>query len=307
MKKSAIAICICLTISMGLAFLYQGVFAAKSQVATLSGVKGTVVFKGPGDKDWKAAYDKAVLNQGDTIKTGESSSAIIKYADGTMVKLGSLAVTTLEKIGGGQTAGGGVLNVGNGKAWSRVRKQGADSTFNVKTPVAVAGVRGTYFTSEAQKDSSQFDVFDGEVEVSSAADPSKIVDVKAHQRTTVAGEKPPAAPAQIPAEDEQKGRSGFTEQEVTNAAFDIQVSINPSSLKPGEKASLSVQVLQNNAPAKLKANLHLTLSGSAVFAQNNANEINVTTDDKGAIKLDISDSAEETVSVEASMTVKVVK
>jgi len=290
----------------GLTVAHRSIFAAKGQGAVLTAIKGTVAYKTKGAADWTVASSKSSVKEGDMIKTGADSSVIIKFADGSMVKLGAMAQITLSSTGAAKS-GGASLGVDSGKMWSRVRKQGADSSFSVKTPTAIAGVRGTFFSSEAEEQASTFDVFDGEVLVSSIVDPNQSVSVKSKQRTVVAGEKGPSTPSAIPEGEEKNGRNGFTEQEFTNAAFDIQVSISPQTLSPGEKATVSVQVFENNAPAQRKISLRLILSGSAVFASTKTNEIDVTTDAKGAAKLEITDPVEETVTVEARMLVKVVK
>lgn len=305
-KKIKAFLLIYAALAVGSVVMYQFVFAAKAQVATLTSVKGSIAVKTAGETTWKNGYEKMAVGQGDTIKTGANSSAIVKFNDGSMTKVGPIAVLVINKmpaVGGGGTS----LNVDSGKAWSRVRKQDSKSSFDVKTPTAIAGVRGTFFSAEAQPDNSQFDVFDGQVDVSSAANPSQTVSVKSHQRTSVAGDKPPAAPTAIPQSEEQNGRGGFSDQEFTNANFDIQVSITPQNLKPGEKAIVTAQVLENGAPSKRKVSLHLTLSGAAIFAGSASNEIDVTTDSKGAAHMEISDQVEESVAVQASMTVKVKK
>jgi len=307
MKAGRIAALLVITIVLGgLTFAHMSIFAAKGQGAVLTSVKGTVAYRTKGAADWTVASNKSSVKEGDMIKTGPDSSVIIKFADGSMVKLGAMAQITLSSTGATK-AGSTTLGVENGKVWSRVRKQGMDSSFNVKTPTAVAGVRGTFFSSEAEQQASTFDVFEGEVQVSSLADPNQSVSVKSKQRTVVAGDKGPSAPSTIPANEENSGRNGFTDQEFTNAAFDIQVSISPQTLSPGEKAAVSVQVFENNAPAQRKITLRLILSGSAVFSSTKTNEIDVTTDAKGAAKLDITDPVEETVTVEARMVVKVAK
>ena len=195
----------------------------------------------------------------------------------------------------------------SGKTWARVRKLNDESKFHVKTPTAVAGVRGTFFSSEAQESSSAFDVFDGEVEVSSASDPSQTVSVKANQRTTVGANKAPAAPSAIPASDAAAGRGGFNEQEYTSATFEIQISVNPQVVQPGEKSTVSIQVFKNGAPYSQEVNLRLTLGGSALFADSGSNTIDVATNSKGAATLQITDSVEESITVDATMTVKIKK
>jgi len=188
-----------------------------------------------------------------------------------------------------------------------VQRLTGDSTFKVKTPTAVAGVRGTYFSSEVETAASRFDVFDGTVEVASTYDPTKKVVVKEHNTTTVGTGKAPTLPAAIPAEDENKRKEGFSDEEFARAVFDIQVSVTPQVVTPGGKATVSVQVYKNGVPHRAKVNLQLRLSGSAKFVSNNAAEIETATNENGAVTLEITNAVEESVSVTAKLRVTVKK
>lgn len=305
--KTIVTLLMGLCLTAGIAAVHQSTFAAKQQKATLSSVKGKVAVQAKGSSTWSAVTNNMTVNAGDTIRTSSGSSVIIKMSDGSMVKQGAMATMTIGALSGTSADAKTQINVDSGKTWARVRKLGSESSFDVKTPTAVAGVRGTFFSSEAEESASTFDVFDGEVIVSSASDPNQSVSVGAHQRTTVAGNKSPAAPSAIPATEEQEGRSGFSEEEYTSATFEIQVSVSPQVVKPGENATLSVQVFKNGEPYAKEVDLKLSLAGSATFLDNGANTISATTNSSGSVTLQISDAVEESVTVDASMTVKVRK
>lgn len=301
-RRMKIAALLTLALVFGLLAAYESTFAAKSDSAMLTGVKGSVAVKAEGSGEWKEARDKMKLTGGDTIKTSAGASCIIKFSDGSMVKVGPMSSTKVSDIGLTKT-----VDVDSGKTWSRVRKMDKDSDFKVKTPTAVAGVRGTFFSSEADEGGSQFDVFDGMVEVSSADNPSQSVAVTAHNRTTVAAGKAPASPTAIPSGEEESGRGGFSQEEYTSATFEIQISITPQVLQPGGKATVNVQVLKNGEPYNNAVELRLGLSGSAMFTSNSSGEITTSTDSKGAVSLEITNSVAEDINVDASMVVRVKK
>lgn len=309
MRKSVISIMVLTVFGIAMLALYGTSFAGKTRVAVLTGVRGTVTVKESGETAAKAASEKMPVNEGDVIRTGGSgSSVIIRFDDGSMVKVGPLASMTIGKMAGAGNTNNTELNMDMGKTWARVKKLSGDSSFRVKTPTAVAGVRGTYYSSEVDNDStSQFDVFEGEIAVSGATTPGQEVVLKENQTTTVAEGKTPSKPAAIPQDRLQENKGVFSEEEFTQASYDMQVNVTPQVLAPGEKAKLSIQVFKNGAPFKSQVNMHLKLSGSAKFATNNASEMDATTDAGGALSMDITDSVEESVSVDVRLKMKVSK
>lgn len=79
---------------------------------------------------------------GETVKTGPKSSAIIEYPDGSRVKLRADSVLKLVVPGDPSGLEGGLLTLGG--VFARVAK-GATGHFKMRTPSAVASVRGTEF------------------------------------------------------------------------------------------------------------------------------------------------------------------
>jgi len=307
LKKLFTAIAVVSVLAAAAVVMYRKAGAGDAQTATLVQIKGKVLFLPAGGSEWKVASERMSVSQGEKIRTSGESSVILKLSDGSMIKIGSLSHLSLDGIVRKDNGTETKINVLSGKAWTRVRKLDRESAFRVQTPTAVAGVRGTFFTSEASEEKSVFDVFDGEVAVSGLEARESAVSVKASQRSEVASGRPPTAPAAIPAEEEEEGRNGFTDQEYINAAFDIQVSINPQIVKPGENARVSVQVFKDGVPYQQELSLRLSISGSAVFDASGTSVADIITDSKGAASLTVTDSVEESVAVQATMIVKVTK
>jgi hypothetical protein len=306
--KSVITGAIAILAAVGLMLVYSSSFAGKARVATLSNVKGSVTIKKAGTTDWIPAADRMELREGDELKTEAGASAIVRMDDGTMSKIGPLAKMSMGQLTSIGNNNATLLNVSIGKSWNRVQKLTKDTAFSVKTPTAVAGVRGTFFSAEVEKTTdSTFDVYDGSVQVAGTADPNATVLVDAHNTTTVAPNAKPTTPSRMPAAEEQKGRGGFTAQEYAAAKFDIQITVNPQVVEAGKNAVVSLQVFNNGQPYRKALKVNITLSGAAKFLSTGTNEIAATTDENGALTLDITSPEKETVTVSAQIIIKIEK
>ncbi|MDF1563503.1 MAG: FecR family protein [Deltaproteobacteria bacterium] len=119
-------------------------------------------------KDQKKALKKGEsVFAGDKVKTIGNSKLEIKLGDGSMVRLGPKSEATIKEaafIDGGRKVS---VGLSLGKAWTKVTKAfGADSKYEITTDNAVAGVRGTTFRVNANKDKSTLvRVYNGAVAV----------------------------------------------------------------------------------------------------------------------------------------------
>ena len=106
-----------------------------------------------------------ILNQNDIIETGSMSSCDIKIGDSMIrIKENSKAILAqlLRKDGLENTT----LGLDVGKMICKPKKLLKNESFLVKTPTAVAGVRGTNFSVEADANkTTRIKVFDGKVAV----------------------------------------------------------------------------------------------------------------------------------------------
>ncbi|MFD2445149.1 chitobiase/beta-hexosaminidase C-terminal domain-containing protein [Bacillus sp. CGMCC 1.16607] len=139
--------------------------AASSRVALINDVKGTVYIKmGGGKKEIKAAEGMSVA-EGYTIRTEGKSSITIEYDDGTESTLGAnskVLISDLDGKNGKKTK----LKVVTGKLWNSVKNiLNINDKYDVETPTAVMGVRGTLFlvTADPVTGETKVSVLDGEV------------------------------------------------------------------------------------------------------------------------------------------------
>ncbi len=137
---------------IGFLFLIASLcFAAETKrVAVIDEVNGTVEVK-LASKSWMPAKVGMVLNQGDSIRTmgnssavldldGKAETAIIEVKKNSQLSLAEL-VENKEK-----NTERTLLDLGLGEVLIKAKKlHTAKSSFEVKTPTSVVGVRGTTF------------------------------------------------------------------------------------------------------------------------------------------------------------------
>ncbi|WP_123041204.1 InlB B-repeat-containing protein [Cohnella candidum] len=122
--------------------------AATSRVAIIKDLKGTVqVKKSGGTKQFKA-FTKMSLNEGDILFTGEDSTAVLQFSNGTTeddkISVSANTTLTFSKLSdkkGTRTK----VSMLNGTAWVDVKSIASkNDEFTIETPTAIMGVRGTH-------------------------------------------------------------------------------------------------------------------------------------------------------------------
>lgn len=109
------------------------------------------------------------LKQNQEVGVGEKSRVELLFPDGTVMRLAEKSRLNLSKIAfDRKTEGKNVnVNLGSGKLWAKVKKLVTpDSSVEVRTTNAVAGVRGTVYRVNVNEDQSAIvKVYDGSVYV----------------------------------------------------------------------------------------------------------------------------------------------
>lgn len=300
-KAVLVLLSFCLIVMLSLS-----VFAATRKI-TVSGISGEVLLRKAGSEDWVAASEGIDLFEGDSIKTKSKSSAILKFDDGSMTKIGSLTVLNLSKLFIEGKSKSTMIDVEIGKTWLRVKKISADDSFSVRTPSAIAGVRGTFFSSEVEETASTFDVFEGEVEVSQRDNPTAKVTLKQNERSKVEINKAPTAPTVIPKQDSDTLKNEFSVEEYNAYKYSIEMDISPETIEAGGKSDVTIKVLYDGKPLNRSMEIKVKLGGKAVFAGTDINEITVSTDDQGVARLQVTDVIAERIPIDVSMVVKIAK
>ena len=135
---------------------------------TAEKIQGKVEMR-EGGGAWKALANGANVPLNAEIKTGANASCMLKWAGGNVVKVGSMSQLKVSQADKGANGSeNSTVDLANGKVSAHAKKfNSPDSSFKVKTPTAVAGVRGTDVVGEYDEETgdSSFGVADGSVGV----------------------------------------------------------------------------------------------------------------------------------------------
>ncbi len=141
-------------------------FAAEGRTAKIYDFSNTVtVTRG---KTSLKVYKGMRLKEGDSIKTGANSIAYIEIDSDKVVKLDSLTIITISNLNGTDKNGNINISLSSGKIYNDIKKKlTKNSTYKVRTPNAVMGVRGTTFVVDIRPENKSVEtkltVLDGTV------------------------------------------------------------------------------------------------------------------------------------------------
>ncbi len=117
-------------------------------------VEGRVQVQSPSDNEWKTAEKGMRLEVGDLVRTARHSFAdialdlekknTIRVEEKTLVTLNSSSANTLDR-----------LDLAKGKIYANLEDIKAGLSFEVNTPSAVAGVRGSSYSVYVERDSDE--------------------------------------------------------------------------------------------------------------------------------------------------------
>ena len=180
---------------------------------TVTAVTGNVRYKS-GDGPFQKLTAGAQLHGGENVLTGPRSSATYRFADGSM-----MTQQAFSKLSFGRLAAYGKtgmvsteLSLDNGRLEAHASKQLPPAGgFQVKTVVAVAGLRGTDFRLNLGEDgkSLRSEVLQGTVDVSAQG---KEVGVEAGYGTVVEAGKPPEPPRTLLMPPSEEGLPALIER-----------------------------------------------------------------------------------------------
>lgn len=144
--------------------------AAQDDLAMLSYMKGDVQIRRNGASAFAPAEQEMALQVGDTVRTGPDSRARIVTEDDNTLILTQNSVLTIGRAESNyeDDSQNSDFNLDSGKVRAIVTKLAtSNSSFQIKTPTAVAGVRGTDYVVEVDPDTeeSAVTVLDGGVDV----------------------------------------------------------------------------------------------------------------------------------------------
>ncbi|MBI4778524.1 FecR domain-containing protein [Candidatus Desantisbacteria bacterium] len=129
----------------------------QEQEISLTKVSGLVEVQTIGEVKWKKAVVGMKLKSNQRIRTFEKSRAYLDLGDGSSMVIGVnsiLDILELKKQIEGQKGLVSKVKLWIGKIRTEIKKLDADSSFEVITPTALAGVRGTKWSNFVNDDDS---------------------------------------------------------------------------------------------------------------------------------------------------------
>ncbi len=146
------------------------------------------------ENSWKEVFVKLGLYSEDQVKTGPASSVHLQLSNQTILRLQPQSFVIVNKVDKNSRDAVFTLQEGNLHASvENMRKSGG--RFLVRTPSAVAAVRGTVFELQASAQSSGLACHEGHVDVSAQ---KVTVEVPAGMGTFVEKGKAPMKPFRLP-------------------------------------------------------------------------------------------------------------
>ena len=149
-----------------LIFLFVGItlYGEARVVAAISSMKGNVKIKAASKRKYDTAYKGQMIKTGDWIKTDKNVFVAIVFLDGSNVKIQSNTEIEIKSSRVTAKELKTQMYIAEGQAWSKVSKQ-KNGEFKIKTPTAVASVKGTEFDVEFDDlaQSTSLVVLEGEV------------------------------------------------------------------------------------------------------------------------------------------------
>lgn len=162
-RKMVLGCCL----AMCFVFMQTGYVLAEGKDAILTKIVGRVEVQTIGEVKWQKAQVGMKLNANQRIRTFENARATLDLGKGTMVigKESIIDIVELNKSMGTQTTADSTqFKLWIGKIRCEVKKIEKDSKFEIVTPTAIAGIRGTIWdTFVTHDDLSEFYVINGNV------------------------------------------------------------------------------------------------------------------------------------------------
>jgi hypothetical protein len=144
--------------------------------------------------NWSTVAGDQLLSAGGTVRTGELSSAVLTFPDGSQVVLGPGTQISIQELGFSDGLLTVVLEQKTGESRHRIVSTSESKiNYEVHTPTGSAAAHGTQFSVSIASDrGARFAVEEGSVTVSGSGE---AVVVEAGQVSTVAAGEPPSPPA----------------------------------------------------------------------------------------------------------------
>ena len=243
---------ICAGIILCLMTVYAAIdrACARDMAGIVTKINGELTIMPAGTQTWRKARVGQFLSEGDRLKTGRESTAGIAFVNGIELTINKDTVFDVQGMEGVST--GHAVYMDAGEIYSKVIVRGV--TFEMRTPTAVAAVRGTEFnTRMAPNGVMLVEVYKGNVYVHND---HGSVQVGESQKTVVNSGSAPESPTQAEqqpqwqTDEEDKSTlswSGIPQEAVTDTAYMLLIEARRSDQTLDTGARSEVALVSNYA------------------------------------------------------------
>jgi len=137
---------------------------------------------------WTRARPNQPVFEGNIIRTLQKSRCEITLTGGGKIRIGEQSELVLNQVSVRPMVKNFSANLKKGNIWVSAKAAfGEKKNISVRTPTAVAAIRGTKFRAKAGEDESSVLVYDGRVDVNQA---KSVIERRKEMRKSMAPEKP---------------------------------------------------------------------------------------------------------------------
>lgn len=191
MRKSALLLVGVLAVFIFLAVMMMQSLVIMQRIASVSDVSGDVQVSSNTESTFRQLLADDHVAAGYTVRTGPDSRVTLNWMDGSRVRLGESTAMRVRKcsLNTATDTTTALFDLDVGRVWVRVLSAlGGKTKFQIRTPTATAGVRGTVFSVGVEPEGrTEVSVYEGTVHVSGA---SGAADVAAGRQAVAAQQSP---------------------------------------------------------------------------------------------------------------------
>ena len=173
MRKSAVLLIVVFAALMVVGIALVQSLMIVQRIAGISDIAGSVLVQKRGESDFRPVEAKTHVLAGTLVKTGPDGGVTLNWVDGTRLRMGPDTQLRVRKcvLNTSNHASVALFDLDVGTIWVRILELiGERSKFEIKTPTATAGVRGTVFSVSVGADNrTTVSVFEGAVAVANAS------------------------------------------------------------------------------------------------------------------------------------------
>ncbi len=157
---------------------------------TVTYAMGKAEYSGKNSSEWYKIEIGSVLKEGESVRTGSDGFIDLKFSNGTVMRITEDSFLSLDDISLSTID----VNLRKGGIVSRFTKLFSDQKYTIKTPSAVAGIRGTELIVNADNNGTSIVGMSGITEIYNPKYPDNLILLGFQTKTEISDNQAPSDP-----------------------------------------------------------------------------------------------------------------